>query len=295
MDPDHVTDEEEHLSQDDDQYDDDSDEEEDADALQEDALQEEEDSPLFLPTTRPARNAALPSRYRDGVVELPAHNQRRTAARGRYQPEPTPIPEAIAPEGADPSGLSFLRRSLTYAIRMLDKYQKLMEKSQAYWAAMLLHPGYKKRWVQLKLSKERQDTIFAAFETFYLDKYSDLEVEEPKAHNEEEAEELDRFLIDHDFYEPVHPTSSVAELEAYFKEPPKICKDPIAWWAEREKEFPRLSRMAFDILSIPAMSSEPERVFSRGGLVISSQRHSINAKTLETLLCLQHWLRDESL
>ena len=103
----------------------------------------------------------------------------------------------------------------------------------------------------------------------------------------------EEFLIEEDFYEPLQPATAVSELEDYFKEPPKPCTDPIAWWAEREKKYPRLSKMAFDILTIPAMSSEPERVFSRGGLVISSQRHSINAKTLETLLCLQHWLKDE--
>ena len=68
---------------------------------------------------------------------------------------------------------------------MLEKYQKLMEKSQAYWAAMILHPRYKKRWIQLKLGQNQQDDILGAFKTFYLDKYpySDLEFAGPQVTN----------------------------------------------------------------------------------------------------------------
>jgi hypothetical protein len=37
----------------------------------------------------------------------------------------------------------------------------------------------------------------------------------------------------------------------------------LAWWLEetQQKNDPSLSKMAVDILSIPAMSAEPERLF----------------------------------
>ena len=42
------------------------------------------------------------------------------------------------------------------------------------------------------------------------------------------------------------------------------CKTPIKWWKTIGREqYPHLAQMAIDLLSIPAMSDEPERIFSR--------------------------------
>ena len=47
--------------------------------------------------------------------------------------------------------------------------------------------------------------------------------------------------------------------------------------------------MAIDILSIPAMSAEPERVFSRARCTVSWERGQMNPETLEMTECLKHW------
>ena len=49
--------------------------------------------------------------------------------------------------------------------------------------------------------------------------------------------------------------------------------------------------MAFDILSIPAMSADTERLFSSAKLILSTQRQNIDAKSLEVLQCLKSWDR----
>jgi hAT family C-terminal dimerisation region len=46
--------------------------------------------------------------------------------------------------------------------------------------------------------------------------------------------------------------------------------------------------MAMDILSIPAMSDEPERVFSGARCMVSWERSQIEPKTLEIVECLKH-------
>ncbi len=45
----------------------------------------------------------------------------------------------------------------------------------------------------------------------------------------------------------------------------------LEWWLREEQQhaYPRLSKMAIDILSIPAMSAEPERIFSGSRRTIS--------------------------
>jgi hypothetical protein len=49
--------------------------------------------------------------------------------------------------------------------------------------------------------------------------------------------------------------------------------------------------MALDILSIPAMSNEPERVFSRARRTISWERFLLGEETIEATECLKHWKR----
>ncbi|KAF9771870.1 hypothetical protein IL306_010465, partial [Fusarium sp. DS 682] len=54
-------------------------------------------------------------------------------------------------------------------------------------------------------------------------------------------------------------------LGAFINSPTiKIDCKPLEWWCciEQRRQFPRLSRMAIDILSISPQSAEPERAFS---------------------------------
>jgi hypothetical protein len=39
--------------------------------------------------------------------------------------------------------------------------------------------------------------------------------------------------------------------------------DPMQWWRMNGDRFPTWKRIAMDMLSIPAMSAEIERIFSR--------------------------------
>lgn len=47
--------------------------------------------------------------------------------------------------------------------------------------------------------------------------------------------------------------------------------------------------MAIDILSIPAISNKPERVFSGARRTVSWERGQMDPETLEITECLKHW------
>jgi hypothetical protein len=47
--------------------------------------------------------------------------------------------------------------------------------------------------------------------------------------------------------------------------------------------------MALDFLSIPATSTEVERVFSRGRLLLPYVRNRLSAQSTRALLCLGYW------
>ena len=50
--------------------------------------------------------------------------------------------------------------------------------------------------------------------------------------------------------------------------------------------------MVLDYLTIPAMSAEPERVFSGAKITLSDLRCQMGEDALEALECLRSWQRD---
>ncbi|KAG6979019.1 hypothetical protein FocnCong_v010959 [Fusarium oxysporum f. sp. conglutinans] len=68
---------------------------------------------------------------------------------------------------------------------------------------------------------------------------------------------------------------------------------PLEWWCQpqQRKQYPKLSRMAICIPSIPAEPSEPERTFSGARRTCSWDRLRITCKTIEMIECTGNWLR----
>lgn len=68
-------------------------------------------------------------------------------------------------------------------------------------------------------------------------------------------------------------------------QPISINCTPLQWWSriEQRQRYPRLRRMAIDILSIPPESSEPERTFSGH----AGHAHGIDCASFAPLL---RWL-----
>ena len=74
----------------------------------------------------------------------------------------------------------------------------------------------------------------------------------------------------------------------------KIECSPLSWWLqpEQQKNWPCLASMAIDVLSIPSMSDEPERVFSGGRRTISWERMRLGEQTIQAAECLKSWFRE---
>jgi hypothetical protein len=52
---------------------------------------------------------------------------------------------------------------------------------------------------------------------------------------------------------------------------------------------PQLRQQAYDLLSIPAMSAEVERIFSSAKRTISLDRHRLSDETIKQLELLRNW------
>ena len=72
----------------------------------------------------------------------------------------------------------------------------------------------------------------------------------------------------------------------------KQVTNPIQYWYGNRQRWPRLALMAIDLFSIPAMSSEPERVFSDAGDIITPKRNRLHADIVGAGMCLKQWDKD---
>ena len=63
--------------------------------------------------------------------------------------------------------------------------------------------------------------------------------------------------------------------------------DPLMWWKQHQEEFPHLSRMTRQYLTVSASSASPERLFSSVGLVKSD----LWGRLLDTALIDVMWAK----
>lgn len=73
------------------------------------------------------------------------------------------------------------------------------------------------------------------------------------------------------------------EVERYFSyTPPKSSNFNILhWWRDHSSDFPLLSKVARDILAIPASSSLPERIFSKTSDLASAKRNKLSSSNFK--------------
>lgn len=68
-----------------------------------------------------------------------------------------------------------------------------------------------------------------------------------------------------------------------------LVDNPIQYWLLRRRQYPCLSRMAINLFSIPAISSEPERIFSLAGQIVAAQRGRLQADIIGAAQYISSW------
>lgn len=189
----------------------------------------------------------------------------------------------------------YLRLCCQLSMNQLERYRSLFDHTPVYWAAAILHPSLGARWVT-RVEPFKANLIIDRFRSFFFDGWAISEQhQQPQATDfPDQRDGSLPDLLPNDFYE--NPTKSdgpaVHELNTWLGRAPEKLDNPIAFWQQQKQAFPLISRMAIDILTIPSMSAECERIFSQAKLTIGSQRHSLADETLEAIECLKHWMTD---
>lgn len=163
----------------------------------------------------------------------------------------------------------------------------------AYAAALLLHPSRRKRYININWNKSWVKAVLPQLQSLWEEKYATIEGNAVSTLSKETDEPDEYDLLERDL--DVVQTSADDWISFIEADPTEIAtKTALEWWCQEQQRirYPRLSRMAVDILSVPAMSAEAERVFSGARRQIPWSRANLGPKTIEQMECLKHWLRN---
>ncbi len=171
--------------------------------------------------------------------------------------------------------------------------------SALYAAALILHPSRRTRYIEVHWPKKWVKSTLEKVRKLWEDyreaaPYSTSSTSLSHDRRLNEQRELNTFAqIAQSMGQVARPTSQDEYEDYNSREQCQLSTGVLAltWWCHdiRRQRYPRLSYMAIDILSIPAMSDEPERVFSGARRTISWERGQLNPETVEMTECLKHW------
>ncbi len=169
---------------------------------------------------------------------------------------------------------------------VLAKYYYKTDETPVYSAALLLHPSKRLKylrqnwhvdWHSGAIDKARQ--IWSRYKNLDVPCGPEDAVQFPMTAYDKLAQSLDVTVAE----------DAEDELEKFIHGSPcKIAVTPLAWWTREEQriEYPRLHKMAMDVLSIAPMSDKAERVFSGARRTISFDRARLGADAIEMAECL---------
>ena len=203
----------------------------------------------------------------------------------------------IASNEYDTPSNQYLRTCAVNCWTKIDEYFSKMDETPAHYAAVITSPVMKFRhfttnwaskpaWIATARKSRRE--IWAEYKSMDIPivdtgvadqvrrrEPTDYEISMDMVAllKQEEGGELEQWNNDRPFY-----------LDAYESLP--------QFWFRKSKQRStyRLAKLGLDMVSIPAMSSECERVFSQCKLLITGQRCRIKSDLIEATQCLRMWL-----
>jgi hypothetical protein len=177
------------------------------------------------------------------------------------------------------------------AWEVLSEYNDLTDKSYGiYAAATLLNPSLRKGYFRRSWTGEARHQIEPMIDrnrsTWELE-YRQITPESPP---EIPRSQFEAFLVN---MRDSSPEAQEDDFSRYISGKPTLIADwknynLFRWWMQ--SDYPQLRQWAIDTLSIPAMSTELERIFSQSKRMITADRNRVLAQTLEASQCMKHWL-----
>jgi hypothetical protein len=205
---------------------------------------------------------------------------------------------------------------LNLAFVKLQHYYNATDKSRIYRAAVALHPGKRFDWFERTWGKEEggRRTIAqakAAVKSIWKDYLNELPPPPPSplkpqlvrqgrsyVDDEDEDEDWRNCFGDYvaaDSANAAREHAAQKEIDTFLSTVPQLqqkhINKPLLWWKDvGEQLYPTLAGLAYNLFSIPGMSSECERAFSQAKRMVTDERHGLKEDIIEADQCLKSWL-----
>ena len=222
--------------------------------------------------------------------------------------------ETLAGENPKSEEYVFLQAASAAAWLKTEDYYKKADESAAYYAASVLDPAFKWSWFEDRWGKDKVKKFWleghpAKNEIGVKGLVRELWEEEYKGkYGSDSAPTIDSNpRTGKDSSVPKNPDDRFGGLHKHKQLGPKPrvssdryiafistdCEDKetdaLAFWNARYTTQPDLARFALDMLAIPMMSAECERVFSSAKHLLTDARNRLNPDIIEANECLKYW------
>jgi hypothetical protein len=206
---------------------------------------------------------------------------------------------------------NWLAAAAEVAWQKCEKYYNKADESPAYYAAISLNPSLKNQWYYQVWngSDDKRAWIQAAVgavKELWVDEYKGkfahgapvpthvFKSPEPKEKSFTSVRNHKRLKLRH--IDP-HSSPELPSTDHYnefittdvigLNDDEEF--DPIQYWNERYHSQTDLARMALDVLALPPMSDECERLFSSAKLLLTDHRSRLRMDVIEASECLRAW------
>lgn len=203
----------------------------------------------------------------------------------------------------------------------LDEYYQYLNDSPVIYGAAALHPAYRgaifedlwgddakrRTWI-IKAKEIIQDLWEAEYkDLFSEDQDSDLPASKRLKssrnkftawRNSKRGLTLQNQFVDESSGTSQQSSDSGLYVDEYDQwqrnvdDSDALVTDPYEYWHAGRLKYPRLSRMALDLLTVAPMSAECERLFSVAGQMVTRLRNQLDASTIGLCQTLRSWLRE---
>jgi hAT family C-terminal dimerisation region len=188
-----------------------------------------------------------------------------------------------------------IKAAMKVARNKMNRYYSLTDVASAYRIAMVLHPGLKLEYFkQQKWEEEWIETAVDLTRDEYMKRCKGKATDDSddsitEALGAQQGAFLDFANVS--VNQTVPPKS--IKLDEYLRQAVENVANPLKWWYANRSRYPILHRMALDYLSIPATSTEVERVFSQGRHLLHFTQNSLSPSLFRACLCLGSWGRQD--
>ena len=170
----------------------------------------------------------------------------------------------------------------------LRKYYDKTDKPFAYVDATLLHPGLKKKFMRKAgYSTDIIESYIRKAEMRYQKEYDPTQRVPPRRQPIQRAKHRRPSTSDSESSDGMEYN----EFSSYMQiKRDSTITNALEWWKGSHSMYPNLSKMARDVMAVPATGAGVEREFSISGRVITKQRNRLSPATIRDIMQYKRWV-----